>query len=36
MNIQFMIDNIFDNHYKEFASGISAPGRNYSVLLIIN
>ncbi|MDT0553604.1 TonB-dependent receptor plug domain-containing protein [Urechidicola vernalis] len=36
LNIQFMIDNIFDNHYKEFASGISAPGRNYSISLIIN
>lgn len=25
----FKIDNIFDIHYKEFASSISAPGRNY-------
>ncbi len=24
------IDNIFDVHYKEFASSISAPGRNFS------
>ncbi len=24
------IDNIFDQHYKEFASSISAPGRNFS------
>ena len=32
----FMIDNIFDIHYKEFASGISAPGRNFSFSLIAN
>ena len=25
--------NIFDRHYKEFASAISAPGRNYSLSL---
>ena len=24
----FSIENIFDLHYKEFASGISAPGRS--------
>lgn len=36
VDVQFMIDNIFDNHYKEFASGISAPGRNYSISLILN
>ncbi len=35
-NINFLIgiDNIFDQHYKEFASGISAPGRNFSFSLI--
>ncbi|MFA5298757.1 MAG: TonB-dependent receptor [Lutibacter sp.] len=35
ISISFRIDNIFDIHYKEFASSISAPGRNYvgSVLL---
>jgi len=27
------IDNILDQHYKEFASGISAPGRNVSIVL---
>ncbi len=27
------IDNIFDQHYKEFASGVSAPGRNLSISL---
>jgi len=37
-NIDFMfsIDNIFDIHYKEFASGISAPGRNFSFSLLAN
>ncbi|WP_117880166.1 TonB-dependent receptor [Aureibaculum luteum] len=37
-NLDFMvaIDNIFDNHYKEFASGISAPGRNFSFTLLGN
>ncbi len=30
----FKVDNIFDIHYKEFASGISAPGRNFSFSLI--
>ncbi len=31
-NIDFLfsVDNIFDTHYKEFASAISAPGRNFS------
>lgn len=29
--IQGIVSNIFDEHYKEFASGISAPGRNFSV-----
>ncbi len=29
------IDNIFDIHYKEFASAISAPGRNFSLALLI-
>ena len=28
------IDNIFDNHYKEFASSISAPGRNIAISLL--
>ena len=27
------VDNIFDQHYKEFASGISAAGRNISIAL---
>lgn len=28
-SMSFRIDNIFDIHYKEFASSISSPGRNY-------
>ncbi|TVZ56213.1 hemoglobin/transferrin/lactoferrin receptor protein [Lutibacter sp. Hel_I_33_5] len=31
--IQGMITNILDEHYREFASGLSAPGRNFSVAL---
>ena len=34
--LQGMIQNIFDEHYREFASGISAPGRNFSVSLVAN
>ena len=30
----FSLENIFDLHYKEFASGISAPGR--SIILNLN
>lgn len=36
IKLQFKIDNIFDNHYKEFASSISAPGRNFSISILIN
>jgi outer membrane receptor protein involved in Fe transport len=25
------LDNIFDVHYRSFASGISAPGRNFKL-----
>lgn len=32
--LQGMVNNLFDQHYREFASGISAPGRNFSVSLI--
>ena len=31
LRVQFQIQNILDVHYKEFASSISAPGRNLSV-----
>jgi len=30
------LDNIFDTHYKEFASSISASGRNLSLAVSIN
>ena len=30
------VDNILDQHYKEFASAISAPGRNFSFTIIGN
>jgi len=30
------IENIFDVHYKEFASAISAPGRNLSLSFLLN
>ena len=30
------IDNIFDTHYKEFASSISAAGRNLSLSFLVN
>ena len=29
--IHLQVTNIFDQHFKEFASGISAPGRNISI-----
>lgn len=31
----FKIDNIFDIHYKEFASSISNPGRNFTFSILI-
>lgn len=30
-----ILDNIFDIHYREFASGISSPGRNFNFVLEI-
>jgi len=33
LTLQFAIENIFDQHYKSFSSGISAPGRNFIVTL---
>ncbi|NNC70862.1 MAG: TonB-dependent receptor [Flavobacteriaceae bacterium] len=36
INLQVALDNIFDQHYIEFASGISAPGRNLSVSILAN
>lgn len=34
LDLQLLADNIFDIHYKEFASGISAPGRNFSISIL--
>lgn len=34
INLQLAIDNIFDRHYIEFASGISSPGRNFSISIL--
>ena len=35
-SIQARLDNIFDEHYIEFASGVSSPGRNLSVSFMAN
>ncbi|MFY7670464.1 TonB-dependent receptor [Tenacibaculum sp. MEBiC06402] len=34
--LQGRLSNIFDKHYREFASGLSAPGRNLSLSVIAN
>mgnify|MGYP000151658336 CR=1 FL=1 len=31
--VQMALENILDQHYKTFASGLSAPGRNFIVTL---
>lgn len=31
--VQGKVSNLFDEHYKEFASGVSSPGRNFSVAI---
>lgn len=36
LHITFAIENIFDLHYRSFASGISAPGRSYVIGLSID
>jgi hemoglobin/transferrin/lactoferrin receptor protein len=36
VEFQFMVQNILDVHYKEFASAISAPGRNYIGTVVLN
>jgi hemoglobin/transferrin/lactoferrin receptor protein len=33
IKLQFAIENIFDRNYRYFASGFSAPGRNYVIAL---
>lgn len=35
VKLQLAMDNLFDLHYREFASGISAPGRNFRAILNI-
>lgn len=34
VDLLFNVDNIMNYHYKEFASAISAPGRNFSFTII--
>ncbi len=33
MMIQFGVENILDVHYKSFASGLSAPGKNFIIVI---
>ncbi len=35
-SVQARFDNMFDEHYIEFASGVSSPGRNLSVSFMAN
>ncbi len=35
-SVQARLENIFDEHYIEFASGVSSPGRNLSLSIIAN
>jgi hemoglobin/transferrin/lactoferrin receptor protein len=32
-SIQFAVENIWDKYYRVFASGLSAPGRNFVLTL---
>ena len=36
IDLRVSVDNILDQHYKEFASAISAPGRNFSFSVLAN
>ena len=36
LSVQARLSNLFDEHYVEFASGVSAPGRNLSVSFVAN
>ena len=36
LSVQARLNNLFDEHYIEFASGVSAPGRNLSVSFVAN
>ena len=35
LSLNFAIENVLDQFYKPFASGVSAPGRNFSITLRI-
>ncbi|MFK8058750.1 MAG: TonB-dependent receptor [Polaribacter sp.] len=35
-SVQARLDNLFDAHYIEFASGVSSPGRNLSISFMAN
>ncbi|MEE9406905.1 MAG: TonB-dependent receptor [Polaribacter sp.] len=35
-SVQARLDNLLDQHYIEFASGVAAPGRNLSLSLVAN
>ncbi|MBT7816277.1 MAG: TonB-dependent receptor, partial [Polaribacter sp.] len=35
-SVQARLDNLLDEHYLEFASGVSSPGRNLSVSFVAN
>ncbi len=34
ITVNLAVENIFDIHYKEFASAISAPGRNFKIQIV--
>ena len=36
IDLKIIFDNIFDIHYREFASGISSPGRSLNLVAIFN
>ncbi len=36
IRLEISVDNIFDEHYRPFASGISAPGRNFTFGFFVN
>ena len=36
LDVLLAVDNILDQHYLEFASGVSAPGRNFSFTVLAN
>ena len=36
IDLNFSVENVFDIHYKQFASGISSPGRNFNISAFFN